>query len=156
MTCADAFRTDEITEHCVPKLGGTTTNWEDSVCIMHAHTTCTHTQYTYTISKQMLQGSRCFGEANASGKQMLWVKWRGSAPEVGSSSSSTEGFMIISCPTDTRLRSPPLIPRLKKPPALQQSEFQGSTPNAGCHVASQHRTTQQTHRLKKTSSHQQL
>ena len=38
-------------------------------------------------------------------------------PEVGSSSSSTEGLMSSSWPMLTRFLSPPLMPFLKKPPA---------------------------------------
>ena len=44
-------------------------------------------------------------------------RFKGVIPDVGSSRSNTDGLMIISCPTETLLRSPPLIPRLKKPPA---------------------------------------
>ena len=36
---------------------------------------------------------------------------------VGSSSSTMEGLMSSSCPTDTRLRSPPEMPRRKYDPA---------------------------------------
>ena len=39
------------------------------------------------------------------------------SPEVGSSRRMTEGLISSSCPTDTRLRSPPEIPLWKKPPA---------------------------------------
>jgi hypothetical protein len=40
-------------------------------------------------------------------------------PEVGSSSSSTLGLISSSWPMLTRLRSPPLMPFLKKPPATR-------------------------------------
>ena len=43
------------------------------------------------------------------------------APEVGSSSRIMEGLISSSCPTDTRLRSPPDIPLWKKPPAMPPS-----------------------------------
>ena len=39
------------------------------------------------------------------------------SPDVGSSRRMTEGLISSSCPTDTRLRSPPEIPLWKKPPA---------------------------------------
>mmetsp|Transcript_342 Transcript_342/g.983 ORF Transcript_342/g.983 Transcript_342/m.983 type:complete len:223 (-) Transcript_342:62-730(-) len=39
-----------------------------------------------------------------------------SSPLVGSSSRSTDGLMRSSCPTETRLRSPPDTPRWKYPP----------------------------------------
>lgn len=44
-----------------------------------------------------------------------------SSPLVGSSSRMIAGLMSSSLPMDTRLRSPPLIPLRKKPPAVHNS-----------------------------------
>ena len=136
LTCADALDADLITIHCFCWLYA---QREEA----HLQPTCTHsiqthTQHICTHSNQILQGNKCLMKQS--------VTWRGTTPEVGSSNSNTEGLMIISCPTDTRLRSPPLIPRLKNPPAHQHSQCSGfETQGQAVHIALHNadRTTQQ-------------